>query len=183
MSGADGQEFVWVPMKLGVAVRSAIPDYVRTCERVLPPGYTIEVCPAAVAWWKEAATRLGRGRLVAIDYGQTEEELFIPERTQGTLRACRHHQPSGDVLAHPGEQDLTAHVNFTAIQQAGEKAGLKTETLISQEHFLTHVAAQTWAKPELFEPWTAERRRQLQTLTHPQHLGRAFRVLVQSAKW
>ena len=79
-----------------------------------------------------------------------------------------------------GEQDITAHVNFTAIRAAGESAGLKTEAFLTQAQFLTGIAARTWEDEGAFGKWTAERTRQFQTLTHPEHLGRAFRVLVQS---
>ena len=96
-----------------------------------------------------------------------------PERTRGTLRAYRGHVVSDDLLASPGEQDLTAHVNFAVLQAAGEAAGLRTVELSSQERFLARVAA------ELPPDWPAERTRQLRTLVHPGHLGRAFRVLVQ----
>ncbi len=147
---------------------------------VLPDGYTLEVSPAAEEWWRAAAAWLGRGKLVTIDYGLSEGELFSPHRPKGTLRAYRRHHLAEDPLANPGEQDLTAHVNFGVLQRAGEAAGLRTEALVSQARFLTDLAAQAWAEPSSFGPWTARHTRQFQTLTHPEHLGRAFRVLVQS---
>ena len=147
---------------------------------VLPDGFTLEVSPAAKQWWREAALALHSGKLVAIDYGLTADELLVPERKEGTLRAFRHHRPSGDVLACPVEQDVTAHVNFTAIRAAGESAGLNTEALETQAQFLTRIAARTWQKETPFAEWTPDRTRQFQTLTHPEHLGRSFRVLVQS---
>jgi SAM-dependent MidA family methyltransferase len=74
---------------------------------------------------------------------------------------------------------LTAHVNFSAIQKAGEEVGLKTELFSTQAKFLTQILEKTLAdKP--FGEWTPARTRQFQTLTHPEHLGHAFRVLVQS---
>lgn len=149
---------------------------------VLPDGFTIEVCPAAVEWWRQAASVLEWGKLVAIDYGLTAEELFAPERSEGTLRAYYRHQASRDVLARPGEQDLTAHVNFSAIQGVGEGAGLETEALQTQAKFLTGIAAGIWQGETAFGPWTPAHTRQFQTLTHPDHLGRAFRVLVQSRR-
>ena len=85
-----------------------------------------------------------------------------------------------DVLAHPGEQDLTAHVQFHRDSAAGESAGLKTEMFVSQAQFLTGIAQRVWQEGSDFGPWTGEHTRQFQTLTHPEHLGRAFRVLVQS---
>jgi SAM-dependent MidA family methyltransferase len=147
---------------------------------VLPDGFTVEISPAAEQWWRQAASVLKCGRLVTLDYGLTADELFAPERKDGTARAYSHHQASRDVLAHPGEQDITAHVNFTAIQTAGASAGLRTDAFLTQAQFLTGIAARVWKGGASFGEWTPARTRQFQTLTHPEHLGRSFRVLVQS---
>jgi len=146
---------------------------------VLPDGYTIESSPSAENWWRDAAGVLSHGKLVAIDYGFTAQEQFSPARTNGTLRAYFHHQVTDDVLASPGGQDLTAHVNFSAIQKAGEAAGLKTEAFCTQPQFLTRILGEA-VKENLFTQLDPKQIRQFQTLTHPDHLGRAFRVLVQS---
>ena len=148
-------------------------------EAVLPDNYSIEVSPAAENWWRTAAGVLARGKLLAIDYGFTTDEQFSPSRPNGTLRAYHRHHVAGDLLAHPGEQDLTAHVNFSAIQKAGEEAGLKTENFCPQPQFLTRIL-QKAVTDKSFANLDAKQVRQFQTLTHPEHLGRAFRVLVQS---
>jgi SAM-dependent MidA family methyltransferase len=148
-------------------------------EAVLPDGYTIETSPAAESWWRKAAGILARGKLLAIDYGFTAEEMFSSARPRGTLRAYHRHHVSDDLLAQPGEQDLTAHVNFSAIQNAGEAAGLKTDGFCTQPQFLTRILQKAVAEKS-FSEWSASRTRQFQTLTHPEHLGRAFRVLIQS---
>jgi SAM-dependent MidA family methyltransferase len=119
------------------------------------------------------------GKLLTIDYGLTADELFSPARTNGTLRAYFRHHASADILANVGGQDLTAHVNFSAIQKAGESAGLKTEMFSTQTQFLTQILEKTQSD-KTFGEWTSARTRQFQTLTHPEHLGRAFRVLIQS---
>ena len=155
---------------------AAIPQPVAD---VLPDGYSIEVQSAACGWWSAAAARLRHGRLLAFDYGFLEDQWIIPERTGGTLRAYSKHRVSENVLNQPGEQDITAHVNFSAIQRAGEEQGLITEAFVSQERFLVGIAEQTWKGQGGFVEWDAARKRQFQTLVHPQHLGRAFRVLVQ----
>ena len=147
---------------------------------VLPDGYTTEICPAATEWWQQAANALPCGKLLTIDYGSSAEELFAPHRKEGTLRAYRKHQPANDLLADPGEQDLTAHVNFSAVQQAGETAGLITEAFTTQEQLLASIASRIWNKMKPLNAWTASQKRQFQTLTHPDHLGRSFRVLIQS---
>lgn len=175
-----GGKFDWV--RLDVPPPSSIfhPPSSPDLLEMLPDGYTIEVSPAAENWWRAAARSLAVGKLVTIDYGHTAGEVFRPERREGTLRAYHRHQVSGNLLANVGEQDLTAHVNFTAIQQTGEQVGLRTEGLYPQAKFLTQIAGQAWEKPPAFGEWTSDQTRQFQTLIHPEHLGRAFQVLVQS---
>jgi SAM-dependent MidA family methyltransferase len=146
---------------------------------VLPHDYTIEISTAAENWWREAAGVLENGKLMTIDYGFTADELLSPARTNGTLRTYFRHHAGDDILANVGEQDLTAHVNFSAIQKAGVEAGLKTEIFSTQTKFLTQILEKTLADKN-FGEWNGSRTRQFQTLTHPEHLGRAFRVLVQS---
>ena len=148
----------------------------------LPDGFTTELCPAAEEWWRTAAMALGCGKVLTFDYGLSAEEFFMPERKEGTARGYHHHRPSSNVLAHPGEQDITAHVNFTAIRTAGESAGLRTDAFLTQTQFLTSIAARIWKDEGSFGEWTPERTRQFQTLTHPEHLGQSFRVLVQGRR-
>jgi SAM-dependent MidA family methyltransferase len=173
----DGEKFIPAKIQNSEAgiQKPELPDELL---RILPDNYTVETSPAAENWWRDAANVLEHGKLLTIDYGLTNDELFSPERKNGTLRAfCRHHF-ADDFLANPGEQDLTAHVNFSAIQKTGEEAGLKTEIFSTQSQFLTRILEQT-LKDKSFE-WNHSQTRQFQTLTHPEHLGRAFRVLVQS---
>jgi SAM-dependent MidA family methyltransferase len=175
----QGERFVWARMP---ELSIGLPDSFFSAQllSVLPEGYTIELGSAAANWWKRAAGVLKRGKLIAFDYGMTAEELFVPERIQGTLRTYSKHRAGSDLLENPGEQDITAHVNFTQIQNKGEEAGLKTDCFCSQEKFLVQIAEKTWKQAERFSPWDSARRRQFQTLVHPQHLGRSFKVLVQS---
>jgi SAM-dependent MidA family methyltransferase len=147
---------------------------------ILPDGFSTEWCPAAEEWWHMAAVALEVGKLLTLDYGLTKEELLRPERKEGTLRGYCQHQPCSDVLAYPGEQDITGHVNFTGIRAAGESAGLKTDEFLTQSQFLTRIAARAWENQDSFGEWTPERTRQFRTLIHPEHLGRSLRVLVQS---
>jgi SAM-dependent MidA family methyltransferase len=173
----EGEKFAWakIPDSQLRIPNSELPSALRA---VLPDGYTVEISPAAENWWREAANVLEQGRLLTIDYGLTADELFSPSRPRGTLRAYFRHHVAEDILANVGEQDLTAHVNFSAIQAAGESAGLMTESFSTQAQFLTRILDEA-VKDKSFGGWTASRTRQFQTLTHPEHLGRAFRVLVQ----
>ncbi|HVV73712.1 MAG TPA: SAM-dependent methyltransferase, partial [Verrucomicrobiae bacterium] len=188
--GLEGGRFVWVQMRdstvpssrfPGLGPEWASPKAVglgALCE-VLPDGFTVEVSPTATRWWREAAGLLRTGKLMTIDYGFTFEERFRPERAAGTLRAYSRQQVHANVLERPGEQDITAHTDLTALQAAGEDSGLSTQMLVSQAEFLVSIAKGIWDKPDCFGAWSPEQTRQFQTLTHPEHLGRAFRVLVQ----
>lgn len=168
----EGEKFVWAKISNSqFAIRNS------QLESVLPDGYIIETSPAAENWWREAASVLEKGKLLAIDYGFADDELFSPSRANGTLRAYFRHHVTHDILANAGEQDLTAHVNFSAIQKAGEETGLKTDFFGTQSKFLTEILkTQLTIRDSQF----AISPRQFQTLTHPEHFGRAFRVLVQS---
>jgi SAM-dependent MidA family methyltransferase len=175
---AAGEKLVWTKLELadGDALLAGIP---RRLLDALPDHFTTEICPAAAAWWRLAAASLNRGKLLTLDYGLDEEDFFVPWRANGTLRGFHRHQFAGDLLSNVGEQDLTAQVNFSEIQRAGESGGLTTEFCSSQAKFLARVLEKT-LKDKNFGEWTPARGRQFQTLTHPEHLGRAFRVLVQS---
>jgi SAM-dependent MidA family methyltransferase len=170
----EGEKFIWAKIQ-NSEFRIQPPEL----ESVLPGNYTVEISTAAENWWREAANILENGKLVAMDYGLTADEILSPARLRGTLRAYFRHHASDDILANVGEQDLTAHVNFSAIQKIGEDAGLITEQFCAQTKFLTEILARA-AKTNSFGEWNSSDTRQFQTLTHPEHLGRAFRVLVQS---
>jgi SAM-dependent MidA family methyltransferase len=173
-----GEKLAWAKLELADAYLplAAIP---RALLDALPDNFTTEISPAAVSWWRLAANSLNRGKLMTADYGLDEDEFFVPSRVNGTLRGYYRHQFADDVLAKAGEQDLTAHVNFSEIQRAGEGGGLTTEFSSTQAKFLARILEKT-LKDKTFGEWTSARGRQFQTLTHPEHLGRAFRVLVQS---
>lgn len=102
----------------------------------LPPGYTTEVGLAQPSWIRTMGERLGRGMLLLLDYGYGRRELYHPERFEGTLachyRQRRHHDP----LILPGLQDITAHVDFTAVAEAGAEVGLQVLGYTTQGHFL-----------------------------------------------
>jgi SAM-dependent MidA family methyltransferase len=178
-------EFIWVRLPrptLSIereltAAGFEIPSELR---QVLPDNFIIDLAPSARPWWSSAAQRLARGKLLTIDYGGTADELLKPERPSGTLRAFFKHHATSDVLARPGEQDLTAHVNFTQLQRAGEDADLETEALTSQETFLGGILHAILQRPDASAHWTQQQLRDIQRLIHPEYLGHSFRAVVQS---
>jgi SAM-dependent MidA family methyltransferase len=178
----DQNRFVWSHLPEVIHPSSFILHPSEELLDALPDGFTTEFSPLAANWWREAATVLHQGKLLTLDYGLNAEEFISPQRPNGTMRAYRRHRFVDDVLANPGEQDITAHVNFTMLKEVGERVGLQTEADCSQAEFLTRIIQQAWQAGGDFKSWTSEHTRQFQTLTHPEHLGRSFRVLVQSVR-
>ncbi len=178
----NGDDFVWarMPEHEGTKVVGIGKELPPELLAVLPDGFTTEICPAAMDWWHHAAHSLKAGKLIAFDYGLMAEQFFTPERQEGTLRAYYRHHQTKDLLVNVGKQDITAQVNFTAIQGVGERAGLRTVHFVTQAQFLTGIMAQMSKNGPSSIQLSSAQVRQFQTLTHPEHLGNSFRVLVQA---
>jgi SAM-dependent MidA family methyltransferase len=176
----NGGRLVWapIPREQSFLKESDWPNLPAELLGHLPDQFTTEIRPEAEAWWGQASVRLGAGKILTLDYGGRAEEFWLPERAGGSLRAYYKHRLSADVLENPGEQDLTADVNFSALEAAGEAAGLLTDKYEPQSRFLTGIAERGFSSD--FGNWSSVQTRQFQTLTHPEHLGRSFKVLVQA---
>lgn len=102
----------------------------------LHDGDIVEVSPAAEAWFAEVARQIARGYAIVMDYGYLAHALYRDHRLRGTLRSYYRHTVSDDPFVHVGEQDLTAHVNFSALIAAGEAEGLRLAGFTTQAMFL-----------------------------------------------
>ena len=102
----------------------------------LPPGYLSEIGLAASDWTASWASLIGRGALLLIDYGFPRHEYYHPQRSSGTLMCHYRHHAHGEPFFLPGLQDITAHVDFTAIVEAGFDAGLEFLGYTTQATFL-----------------------------------------------
>lgn len=157
-----------------------LPRHLPPLLAALPEGARVEVSLEAARWIVEVAPALGRGVVLTFDYGYPAAQMYAPWRPQGTLMAFYRHAVSSDPLAHPGEQDLTAHVDFTGLALAGRVAGLEPAGFTTQREFLTVLGIhQAVAAPGLPLEETLARRRAVLALTDPAGLGRV-RVLAQS---
>jgi SAM-dependent MidA family methyltransferase len=154
---------------------------------VVLEGQQAEASLAAAAWMEDAARRLGRGFILTIDYGREARELYDERHLRGTLLAYTRHRADEDFYAAPGEQDLTAHVNFTALDHAAARAACSRVGLVPQTRFLLALGrANEFA--DLYDP--AERgqseseriraRLLLKTLIFPEGMGEEFSVLIHS---
>jgi SAM-dependent MidA family methyltransferase len=147
------------------------------------PDECVEVPLAAQQSIDRIAASIQRGFLIAIDYGYTREEQ-LAGRHRGTLKALRQHSISTNPYEAPGEQDITADVNFTALAAAAERQGMQTHKLITQSQFLMGIGeANQFA--DAFEECRLPQERakvalQLKRLVTPAGMGESFQVLIAS---
>ena len=114
-------------------------DLRRRAAAVFPPGdydYLSEIGLAAEGLVRTVATLLEAGLALFVDYGFPQREYYHPQRSMGTLRCHYRHRFHGDPFFLPGLQDITAHVDFTAMARAGEQGGAEMDGFTTQAHFL-----------------------------------------------
>jgi len=161
-------------------------DYFASRRIELADGQFADVSLEWESLYADLCRFVERGLILTFDYGYPEEQLFRSRvRRYGTAAAYRGHRVSRDLLAHPGEQDLTAHINFTDLQRAGERAGFTTLTFTRQAQFLLGLGI---TEHELFTPIQElesasielmERRDEARRLVLPDGIGEDIRVLLQ----
>jgi SAM-dependent MidA family methyltransferase len=146
-------------------------------------GERVEAPLAGQGYMTEISGALKQGFVIVIDYGYVREEQ-LAGRHRGTLIAYRQHSVSVDLYEAPGEQDLTAHVNFTALAAAAVQNGMQTQKLLSQSQFLMGIGegnqfADAFADCRLPQEH-AKVALQLKHLVTPAGMGESFHVLVGS---
>ncbi|MBY0579854.1 MAG: SAM-dependent methyltransferase [Burkholderiales bacterium] len=174
----------------GVCLREGNPDW---CDRPLPegplldaarairvpPGYVSEIQMEARALVKNLAGMLDRGMLLFIDYGFGRNEYYHPQRDHGTLMCHYRHHAHDDPFMLPGLQDITTHIDFSAVLEAGIDSGLQFLGYTSQAHFLINcgiVDILGRVSPEntaTYLPLCSE----LQKLISPAEMGELFKVM------
>jgi len=177
---ADGARFV----ERELAPPSAeIPEFFARQDVALRLGQQAECGLAACRWIEDAGGRLARGFVLTVDYGHEAPELFDERHMDGSLLAYSRHRVSEDFYRAPGEQDLTSHVNFTALDIWGRAAGLERLGLVSQTRFLLGLAgSNNFADLEFdgcSEMEKTRARLSFQNLVNPEGVGERFRVLIQ----
>src|SRR5713101_4300771 len=168
---------------LGPLSTCAISEYFAAQGITLCEGQHAEAGLEACDWISEIGRRLERGYALTIDYGHPASDLFDEHHMRGTLLAYQSHRANEDYYASPGEQDLTAHVNFTALESWGKRAGLETAGFTSQTAFLLALGEGN-EFADLYDEGQSEAERtkarlQLKTLIHPEGMGGRFQVLLQ----
>lgn len=175
----------------GTLSTAALEDYFRLVgleSSKYEEGYRTEINLAALDWMQAVAQALGKGYVLTIDYGYESGRRYHPRRSAGTLQTYNGHTIGHNPYMHVGQQDITTHVDFTALIKTGEAAGLTTEGFTIQAAFLGGLGiAEYWTK--LSDPQSANRNSKevmaeynaLQRLINPTAMGN-FGVLIQSKR-
>ena len=178
------------PAERGVAVNDAgfcwqdrpiaDPELLQAAQRIeVPEGYVSEICLAQRGLINSLAQRLQSGALLFVDYGFGAREFYHPQRNTGTLMCHYRHHAHDDPFFLPGLQDITAHVDFTAVAEIGIDAGLELLGYTTQAFFLLNCGIADFiaeSDPEKLRdhlPLSA----QLQKLTSPAEMGELFKVI------
>lgn len=159
----------------------------RQVERLPTPlitPYRTEVNLAALDWTKSAARALTSGFILIIDYGFPRQEFYAPLRTEGTLTGYAQHRRQKDLLNSPGEIDITAHIDFSAIAEAALTEGCRLIGFTDQHHFMIGAAEgrllemERLANQGLHSAAKQKFLRQFKSLMHPNTMGLAFKYLL-----
>ena len=147
------------------------------------PGERVEVSWLAHQYMAGVAQSLERGFVIVVDYGYTRNEQ-LQGRHRGTVMTYRRHSASPNPYEAPGEQDITCHVNFTALASAAEQHGMHAHQLLTQSQFLIGIGESNQFADAFDECRLPEERAkvalQLKHLVTPAGLGETFHVLVAS---
>jgi SAM-dependent MidA family methyltransferase len=146
-------------------------------------GERVEASLIAQRYMSQTAAAIERGVIIAIDYGYTRQEQ-LAGRHRGTIAAYRQHSVSTNPYEAPGEQDITAHVNFTALAAAAEAQGMQVQPLVTQSQFLMGIGEHNQFA-DIFEDCHLPQERakvalQLKHLVTPAGMGETFHVLIAS---
>jgi len=144
-------------------------------------GTEAEVAPGIEGTLAAIDRCLDLGVVLVVDYGERAERLYGASRPQGTLLAYRQHMTNQEYLERVGEQDLTAHVNFSALEESARALGLEVLGLTTQDRFLIANGLLEAFRPDSAErrhdPRRVKERLQAMQLIHPEGMGRRFKVL------
>jgi SAM-dependent MidA family methyltransferase len=153
-------------------------EYFAAIGANLEPGWRADVSLAAIDWVRDASRRLTRGFIILIDYGHDAAELYSVTHSAGTLTTFAKHRSSGPESAatpwlhEPGQQDLTAHVDFTSVRRAAESEGCTMLGLLDQMYFLLALV------PDRLETLDVKERLALKMLVMPGGLGTTMKVMI-----
>jgi SAM-dependent MidA family methyltransferase len=188
VSLGEGAAFRWLSRPAQEPLRSQAARRAQAAAQrglAWPLGYRGEACPWAGPWLRALSDSMESGAVLLIDYGFCESELDHPGRTLGTLCAHSRHRrldSSVSLLERVGEQDLTAHVNFSAIALEAQSAGFEVDGFVTQARFLMSAGVLDLAQQALSQAGDERQRtlisQALQKLLAESEMGEVFKVML-----
>jgi SAM-dependent MidA family methyltransferase len=172
----DGARFTW---EKGEVSTPDITDYFKDFAVELERGYQTEVNLKIRDWLNAVSVRLREGFVLTIDYGYTARDYYSEDRNRGTLLCYRGHRMNEDPLRHVGEQDITAHVNFSSLRRWGERIGLKTVGFCGQGSFLISLGIEEEIRKLAGSGDYLFALARIKRLIMPQGMGESHMVMVQ----
>jgi SAM-dependent MidA family methyltransferase len=142
----------------------------------LPSPYLTEIQLETQGFIRSLAQTLDQGAILLIDYGFEEAEYYHPQRCHGTLMCHYRHHMHTDPFFYPGLQDITTHIDFTALSKTAELAGLELAGYATQAHYLLAAGLLNWVTPEDKASWYPISQA-IQLLTSPAEMGDIFKVI------
>lgn len=155
---------------------AALVQYLAQLNPKWPEGYRTEVNLLAIGWMEQVARRMDRGFVLTIDYGHTAQDLYGPERKDGTFLCYFQQRANDDPFMRVGEQDMTAHVDFSSLAAVGETQGLHVTGFTNQMSFLMGLGVEEMVGK--LEPESPAFHAAIHLLK-PNGMGSTFKVLVQ----
>lgn len=173
----DDDEFCWT-LEGASEPDSDLSRLLAELEEAPASGYCSEWRHDALrAWLDELDGALQRGIVLAIDYGYPRREYYHPQRAAGTLRCHADQRAHSDPFRRPGHEDISVDVDFTAVAELAVERGFDVLMFTSQAGFLLEYGLLEAADSSADESVRLAQRGQIETLTHPDHMGERFRVL------
>jgi SAM-dependent MidA family methyltransferase len=154
-------------------------NYLEELKIKLPSGYRTEINLDAIKWIQEIGSTLKKGFVITIDYGYPSDELYQEYRNRGTLMCYYKHSVTETPFEHIGEQDMTTHVNFSALEYWGRKNGLDRCGFTDQAHFLIGLGIDEYLKNLLEKDPANYYRKMLPIKTLLMDMGETFKILIQ----
>ena len=171
--------FGWEIVPLTSHLQALVQAGLREVSGILPVGYMTEINPQIGPWLRSLADLLTQGVLLFVDYGYPRHEYHHPQRTDGTLLCHYRHHAHDDPFLYPGLQDITASVDFTAVAEAADHAGLQVSGFTTQAHFLINSGLEELVNRNQLTGIAdrVELCRQARMLTMPGEMGERFKVI------
>ncbi len=175
--GWDGEHYVSVFKPANPRLEHAVQAL-----GALPEGYESEWNPHLSGWFQALFAAMKQGVVLLIDYGFPRHEFYHPQRDEGTLMCHYRHHAHPEALLYPGLQDITAHVDFTAVAEAAYEAGFHVLGYTPQMYFLLHAGLEALLSASDPQDVVAHTRltQQIQALIMPAEMGELFKVIALS---